>query len=104
MGSAFAGGGGGNDNDEGWVVVGLHLAGPNAGEVIQGFAMAQRSHRVLREAADGSGLVWSGGLRKRALDDCIGIHPTMAEGLVQVRCDLGCMLSLSLVVSHCLRL
>ena len=104
MGSAFAGGGGGNDNGEGWVVVGLHLAGPNAGEVIQGFAMAQRSHRVLREAADGSGLVWSGGLRKRALDDCIGIHPTMAEGLVQVRCDLGCMLSLSLVVSHCLRL
>jgi len=44
-------------------VVGIHLLGPNAGEVIQGFAVAVKA-----------------GCTKAHLDDCVGIHPTFAEG------------------------
>lgn len=41
---------------------GLHYLGPNAGEVMQGFAAAIKC-----------------GLNKAALDSTIGIHPTNAE-------------------------
>ena len=75
-------------NEDGELVVaGLHLAGPMAGEVIQGFAAAHRAHRKPRHAKGEEGGVefweWFGGMPKSALDDCIGIHPTLAEGLVQ---------------------
>jgi pyruvate/2-oxoglutarate dehydrogenase complex dihydrolipoamide dehydrogenase (E3) component len=43
-------------------VLGLHYAGPHAGEVMQGFAVALRI-----------------GLTKQQLDSTIGIHPTAAE-------------------------
>lgn len=43
-------------------VVGIHYFGPNAGEVIQGFALGIKMHA-----------------RKRDLDATIGIHPTSAE-------------------------
>lgn len=43
-------------------VLGLHYAGPNAGEVMQGFAVAMKM-----------------GLTKQQLDSTIGIHPTAAE-------------------------
>jgi len=43
-------------------VIGLHYLGPNAGEVMQGFAAAIKC-----------------GLNKAALDSTIGIHPTNAE-------------------------
>jgi len=42
-------------------VIGLHYAGPNAGEVMQGFAVAVKA-----------------GLTKQQLDSSIGIHPTCA--------------------------
>ena len=42
-------------------VLGLHYAGPHAGEVMQGFAVALRV-----------------GLTKHQLDSTIGIHPTVA--------------------------
>lgn len=45
-------------------VLGLHYAGPNAGEIMQGFAVAMKI-----------------GLTKQALDSTIGIHPTIAEDL-----------------------
>lgn len=45
-------------------VVGIHLLGPNAGEVTQGFALALKA-----------------GITKDSLDSCVGIHPTFAEGL-----------------------
>jgi thioredoxin reductase (NADPH) len=48
-------------------VVGLHFTGPNAGEVLQGFAVAMRS-----------GLQWSD------LQQTIGIHPTCAEEVVKL--------------------
>ena len=70
-----------DDNDNNLTIVGLHLAGPMAGEVVQGFAAAHRSHR--RRQKRGERYEWTGGLPKSALDDCIGIHPTLAEGLVQ---------------------
>jgi len=44
-------------------VLGIHFVGPNAGEVIQGFAVAMRT----------------GVLTKSHLDGTIGIHPTAAE-------------------------
>uniref|UniRef100_A0A5G2R4I6 Thioredoxin reductase 3 n=1 Tax=Sus scrofa TaxID=9823 RepID=A0A5G2R4I6_PIG len=47
------------DNDR---VIGFHVLGPNAGEIIQGFAAAMKC-----------------GLTKQLLDDTIGIHPTCAE-------------------------
>lgn len=43
-------------------VVGLHFMGPNAGEVVQGFALAI-----------------SMGATKQQFDDLVGIHPTAAE-------------------------
>lgn len=45
-------------------VVGLHILGPNAGEVTQGFAVAMRK-----------------GATKKDFDDTVGIHPTVAEDL-----------------------
>ena len=43
-------------------VVGLHFLGPNAGEVVQGFALAIMM-----------------GATKQQFDDLVGIHPTAAE-------------------------
>ncbi len=43
-------------------VVGLHFMGPNAGEVVQGFALAIMM-----------------GATKQQFDDLVGIHPTAAE-------------------------
>eukprot|EP00434_Breviolum_minutum_P042768 symbB.v1.2.038080.t2/scaffold5812.1/size23411/1 len=43
-------------------VVGIHILGPNAGEIIQGLAVAIRC-----------------GVTKEHFDDCVGIHPTYAE-------------------------
>lgn len=43
-------------------VVGVHILGPNAGEIIQGLAVAIRC-----------------GVTKEHFDDCVGIHPTFAE-------------------------
>lgn len=48
-------------------ILGLHLIGPNAGEVIQGFAVALRC-----------GATWSG------LSGSVGIHPTTAEEVVKL--------------------
>jgi len=50
------------DKTPGEKVIGIHLLGPNAGEVIQGFGAAVKA-----------------GLTKEHLDDCVGIHPTFAE-------------------------
>jgi thioredoxin reductase (NADPH) len=47
-------------------VIGFHYLGPNAGEVIQGFAAAIQA-----------------GITKRQLDKTVGIHPTSAEWFVQ---------------------
>ena len=49
-------------------VVGMHMVGPDAGEVIQGFAVAIKA-----------------GLTKDQFDHTIGIHPTMAEEFVTLR-------------------
>jgi glutathione reductase (NADPH) len=49
-------------------VVGCHIAGPAADEILQGFAVAI-----------------SMGARKKDLDDTIAIHPTSAEELVTMR-------------------
>lgn len=49
-------------------VVGLHMVGPDAGEVVQGFAVAMRA-----------------GATKRLFDSTIGIHPTVAEEFVTMR-------------------
>ena len=49
-------------------VVGLHMVGPEAGEIIQGFAVAMR-----------------GGATKALFDSTLGIHPTMAEEFVTMR-------------------
>jgi len=43
-------------------VIGVHILGPNAGEVIQGISVAVKA-----------------GCTKEHLDDCVGIHPTFAE-------------------------
>ena len=45
-------------------VVGLHVAGPHAGEMVQGFAVAIRM-----------------GATKADFDRTVGIHPTVAETL-----------------------
>jgi len=55
-------------NDEDDRVVGLHVVGPDAAEIVQGFAVAVRA-----------------GLTKRDFDRTIGIHPTSAEELVTMR-------------------
>ena len=49
-------------------VVGLHMVGPDAGEVVQGFAVAMRA-----------------GATKADFDGTIGIHPTLAEEFVTMR-------------------
>ena len=49
-------------------VLGVHMVGPEAGEIIQGFAVALKC-----------------GATKRQFDATIGIHPTMAEELVTMR-------------------
>ena len=49
-------------------VVGLHMVGPDAGEVVQGFAVAMKA-----------------GATKALFDSTIGIHPTMAEEFVTMR-------------------
>ncbi|MFT7519550.1 MAG: glutathione reductase (NADPH) [Kiritimatiellia bacterium] len=49
-------------------VIGLHMVGDHAGEVLQGFAVAMKC-----------------GATKRDLDRTIGIHPTSAEELVTMR-------------------
>jgi len=51
--------------NEGYKVVGLHYCGPNAGEVIQGFAVAVKA-----------------GLKWEDFTDTVGIHPTTAEEVV----------------------
>ena len=48
--------------------LGVHMVGPEAGEIIQGFAVALNC-----------------GVTKRQLDATIGIHPTMAEEFVSMR-------------------
>jgi len=50
------------------VVLGMHMVGPDAGEIIQGFAVAMTC-----------------GATKAQLDATIGIHPTAAEELVTMR-------------------
>ncbi|HXC40276.1 MAG TPA: glutathione-disulfide reductase, partial [Burkholderiales bacterium] len=49
-------------------VVGLHMVGPDAGEVVQGFAVAMKA-----------------GATKEIFDGTIGIHPTAAEEFVTMR-------------------
>ena len=49
-------------------VVGLHMAGPDAGEIVQGFAVAMKA-----------------GATKAVFDSTIGIHPTAAEEFVTLR-------------------
>ena len=49
-------------------VVGLHMVGADAGEIIQGFAVAMKA-----------------GATKAVFDSTIGIHPTMAEEFVTMR-------------------
>lgn len=49
-------------------VVGLHLVGPDAGEIVQGFAVAMRC-----------------GATKAQFDTTLGIHPTIAEEFVTLR-------------------
>ncbi len=49
-------------------VVGLHMVGPDAGEIVQGFAVAMKA-----------------GATKAVFDQTIGIHPTAAEEFVTMR-------------------
>jgi glutathione reductase (NADPH) len=49
-------------------VLGVHMAGPDAGELVQGFAVALNS-----------------GATKADFDNTIGIHPTLAEEFVTMR-------------------
>jgi glutathione reductase (NADPH) len=49
-------------------VLGVHMIGPDAGEIIQGFAVALKA-----------------GATKLQFDATIGIHPTIAEGFVTMR-------------------
>ena len=49
-------------------VVGLHMVGPDAGEIAQGFAVAMKA-----------------GATKAIFDSTIGIHPTAAEEFVTMR-------------------
>jgi glutathione reductase (NADPH) len=50
------------------VVLGCHMVGPDAGEIIQGLAIALKA-----------------GATKRVFDDTIGVHPTLAEEFVTMR-------------------
>lgn len=58
------------DKSKGEKVVGFHVLGPNAGEVTQGFAVAMKA-----------------GFTKENLEDCVGIHPTFAEGFTTLYHD-----------------
>jgi glutathione reductase (NADPH) len=49
-------------------IVGCHVIGPHADEMLQGFAVAVRM-----------------GATKRDFDDTVAIHPTSAEELVTMR-------------------
>jgi thioredoxin/glutathione reductase (selenoprotein) len=49
-------------------VLGFHILAPNAGEITQGVAIAVAA-----------------GVTKQAFDDCIGIHPTIAEEVTTLR-------------------
>ncbi|MBC7597519.1 MAG: glutathione-disulfide reductase, partial [Polaromonas sp.] len=49
-------------------VVGLHMVGADAGEIVQGFAVAMKA-----------------GATKAVFDSTIGIHPTAAEEFVTMR-------------------
>lgn len=49
-------------------VLGCHMAGPEAGEIMQGLAIALKA-----------------GATKRQFDETIGIHPTAAEEFVTMR-------------------
>lgn len=49
-------------------VLGCHMVGPEAGEIIQGLAIALKA-----------------GATKRQFDDTIGVHPTLAEEFVTMR-------------------
>ena len=60
----------GGNNPSAGRIVGFHFVGPNAGEVTQGFALAMRC-----------------GATKAALDDVVGIHPTDAEALTDMRVE-----------------
>lgn len=53
-------------------VVGLHMVGPEAGEIIQGFAVAIKA-----------------GATKSDFDATIGVHPTSAEEFVTMRTPVG---------------
>jgi len=50
------------------LVVGLHMVGADAGEIVQGFAVAMRA-----------------GATKSLFDSTIGVHPTLAEEFVTLR-------------------
>ena len=50
------------------LVIGIHLVGPDAGEIIQGMAVAMNC-----------------GATKADFDNTIGIHPTLAEEFVTLR-------------------
>jgi len=49
-------------------VVGVHILGPNAGEITQGFAVALRA-----------------GATKKMFDSAVGIHPTCAEEITTLK-------------------
>ena len=49
-------------------VVGLHMVGADAGEIVQGFAVAMKA-----------------GATKAVFDSTIGIHPTAAEEFITLR-------------------
>jgi glutathione reductase (NADPH) len=53
-------------------VIGLHMVGPEAGEIVQGFAVAIKA-----------------GATKADFDATIGIHPTSAEEFVTMRTPIG---------------
>lgn len=53
---------------DGMRLLGVHLSGPGAGEIMQGFAVALKCGATLAD-----------------LDGTVGIHPTCAEELVSLR-------------------
>ena len=50
------------------LVVGAHMVGENAGEIVQGIAIAMKA-----------------GATKKTFDETIGIHPTLAEEFVTLK-------------------
>jgi glutathione reductase (NADPH) len=53
-------------------VLGCHMVGPEAGEIVQGLAVALKA-----------------GATKRIFDETIGVHPTAAEEFVTMRTPVG---------------